>query len=104
MSESDSDSDYQDVGAEAIANGNIEERRVGGRINDDGIRVRGKDVNWFEVEKFENVEDFNESVIKKDLQDNFTLRRAREPDYADTEHYTCKFSRKVGFVPCLLQY
>ena len=56
------------------------------------------------VEKYKNVEEFNVSVIKKHLQDNFTLRRARENEEADIEHFTCKYSRKVGFLPCPVQY
>ena len=29
---------------------------------------------------------------------------AREPDYADTETYVCKFARRRGFLPCPLKY
>ena len=42
--------------------------------------------------------------VYKDIKSSFSLRRSREPDYADIELYTCKFSRKVGYIPCPLQY
>ena len=103
MSE-DSDSDYLDVGENIVNEENIEERRVGGQINSNGKRVRGTDISWIELSRFSSVAEYEESSIKKDLVDNFTLRRAREPDYADTEHFTCKFSRKVGCLACPLQY
>ena len=101
--ESDSD-DYRDVGEEIVIEENVENRRVGGRVNSAGKKVRGCDVNWMEFRRFANVEEYNQSEVKKDIADNFTLRRRREPDYADTEHFTCKYSRKVGYRPCPLQY
>ena len=30
--------------------------------------------------------------------------KKRSPEYADTEHFVCKHSRKVGYVPCPVQY
>ena len=103
---SDSDSDYvdvNDVGEHAIA-GEMSERIIGAHINAKGQKVRGKDFNWRDYEKYKNVEEFNVSEIMKHLQDNFTLRRARENEQADVEHFTCKYSRKVGFLPCPVQY
>ena len=101
--DSDSDSDYRDVGEDAIA-GEVFERTAGAQTNGNGQKVRGKDVNWCDYEKYTNVEEFKVSETKKDLEDNFTMRRARETEQADTEHYTCKYSRKVGFLPWPLQY
>ena len=96
------DDDFEDVGAPRSEEEACVER--GSAINPAGKVVRGKDIVWCDVEQFENVDAFKNSEVFKDLKENFSLRRSREPEYADTEHYTCKYSRKVGFLCCPLQY
>ena len=58
--------------------------------------IRGKDIQWVTSSKFDNIEEFKRSNIYLDLQTHFTLQRARESEYADSETYICKFLRKVG--------
>ena len=56
------------------------------------------------IETFDNVDDYESSDLFKELKDKFTLQRSRDPEYADTETYICKFCRKVGYFPCPLKY
>ena len=103
---SDSDSDYCDVGTEDFESdvGGIQNNFRNKKTNAAGKRVRGKDINWLPVKTFDNVEDYEQSDLFTALKGEFTLQRSRDPDYADTETYICKFSRKVGFLPCPLKY
>jgi hypothetical protein len=105
---SDSDSDYCDVGVddfEETSNivDNIENVRKK-KTNENGKNVRGKDIKWLTVKTFENVSEYENSDLFKEIKTNFTLQRSRDPDYADTETFICKFSRKVGYLPCPLKY
>ena len=107
---SGSDSDYVVVGAfendlELVSENshpisNVREKRV----NASGQVIRGKDIQWVTSSKFDNIEEFKRSDIYLDLQTHFTLQRARESEYADSETYICKFLRKVGYRPCPLKY
>ena len=65
-----------------------------------GRRYRGKDLDWQLRTSFENIEDYRNSNIFKDLKENFTLRKRRELNHGDVENFICRFSRKVGFAKC----
>ena len=103
---SDSDSDYCDVGADDFEicmadNYEVDKtKQTGGKSRG----ARGNDINWLPILNFEDVEDYDNSELFKLLKTKFTLQRSRDPDYADTETYICKFSRKVGYLPCPLKY
>ena len=70
------------------------------RVNDNGKKVRGRDLMWTLKTKFLNAKEFEESPIKQDLKDNFTLKRKHSLEYGDTDDYICKFSRKRRYQPC----
>ena len=102
--ESDSDSDFED----AVTNDNTEEtsdvtniqRKERGNINSGGKRVRGNDVTWSDYKSFDNAEEYLESEIYGKLKTDFTLRRSNEWDYGEVEIFTCKYSRRTGYLPC----
>ena len=106
--EDDSDEDYQDVGQtaqdEQVQDVGQTTQDEQAQTNSDGKRVRGKDIEWVDSEQFENIEEFHNSSIFQNLKTDFVCRRKREPEYADTEHYNCKFARNVGFLPCEFQF
>ena len=99
----DSDDDYTDVGDQEripteddTNNTNNSRKKTNGR--------RGKDISWSIYESYSNTAAFSLSDFKKELKKEFTLRKAWEIESADNEHYTCKYSRKKGYIPCPLQY
>ena len=96
---SDNDSDYSDAEeVEKVEGENFVSRDI--QVNADGANVRGKDVNWVEVYRFESAKEFHDSEIGKKIVAEFTVRKDREFNYADVKIYHCKFSRRVGFKPC----
>ena len=70
------------------------------KVNSNGVKVRGKDIVWEEIHHFENANEYMESEIAKKIEKEFTARKQREYSYADVKMYNCKFSRKVGYLPC----
>lgn len=96
------DEDYCDVGSNdiveeaepALAQPNLK----------NGKRIRGKDIDWFEFLLFDTTDGFMKSDLHTELKKEFTMKMAREPEYADTENYVCKFARRRGYLPCPLQY
>ena len=42
-----------------------------------------------------------ESDLYCDIQQHFTMRKGRENNYADTETYYCRFSRRKMYKICL---
>ena len=103
MYDSDSDDDYCDVGAIDATTADEETNETEVPSKKSG-NVRGKDINWIEFKAFENNEEFNESELNRELKNDFTMKTAREVDYADTENFSCKYARRKGFLPCPLQY
>ena len=107
---SDSDSDYCDVGLEhnSLVSNEIDvatkTTNDGSNTNRNGKKVRGKDINWIEKERFETIVAYKESQVYQNIVEEFSCMRRRSPDYADTEHFVCKYSRKVGYNPCPVQY
>ena len=106
---SDSDSDFCDFGLENNALFTTDQNDAVNakekvKKNAGGKRVRGKDLNWIEKERFDTIDAYKQSSVYEDIRSNFTCMRKRSPDYADTEHFICKFARKVGFLPCPVQY
>ena len=102
---SDSDDDYCDVGAvDTIVAEESGSAANNGPSVKNGKRVRGKDIVWIEFNRFDTTNDFNASEFCSALKKDFTMKMLREPDYADTETYVCKFARRRGFLPCPLKY
>jgi hypothetical protein len=105
MSDSDSDSDYVVVCEDNPNTGtNDANTDRASRVNDAGAKVRGKDVDWMQVEMFTNTEEFKTSKKKTMLDEHFTRRKNRSFAYGDVENFVCKFARKVGYVSCPLKY
>ena len=107
MSSDSDDSDFEDTFTQPLPsnnNVNVNEDTAAaaarGKINKDGKTVRGKDTNWLDFENFETVEEYFASDLFKKISDDFTLRRKHEWDYGDIEIHTCKFARRIGFLPC----
>ena len=101
----ESDSDIEDtfmdpllVNNNVTANNDVSQNH--GKINENGRKVRGRDIVWVDYESFENADEYHGSPLVKKLEDEFTLRRKNEWDYADVEIFTCKFARRSGFLPC----
>ena len=91
MSDIDSD-DYVDVGENVLAddcNDNVDAVVT----EKSGGKGRGRDIEWIEVERFSEKTMYENSPFYLDIKTNFTLRRARECEFSDTENFTCKFSR-----------
>ena len=102
---SESDSDYCDVGNSVDEGDNVVRNGMRkARTNDEGVKVRGTDVEWVEVVTFKNKEAFDESDIKAKLDKQFSRRKSRAFDYGDVDNFVCKYSRKVGFLTCPLKY
>ena len=91
-----SDSEFEDVAAEE----QITIPESSSRVSKHGKLVRGRDVNWKEVEVFDTAKDFFDSNRFKQLKSEFTVSRKRQFDYAQVSEYRCKFARKVGYNPC----
>ena len=66
--------------------------------------MRGKDLEWVEIDKFENEESYRKSEIKKKLFENLFRRKNRNFEYGVVENIVCKYARKVGYQPCPLKY
>ena len=94
-----SDSDFEDVAAEEQIIHNTDDDSSS-RVSKHGKLVRGKDVNWKEVEVFDTAQDFFASNRYKKLKLEFTASRKRQFDYALVSDYRCKYARKVGYNPC----
>jgi hypothetical protein len=93
------DADFCYVGEDEV----VVEASATEKVNKLGHKVRGPDLSWVEIKRFENAEDFKNSEIAKNLEDEYSLRKKREYDWADVHEYDCKFKRKVGFVPCAMK-
>ena len=94
-----SDSDFEDVGAEEQIHNNDDNESLS-RVSKHGKLVRGKDLNWKEVEVFDTAQDFFASTRFKKLKLDFTASRKRQFEYAQVSEYRCKYARKVGYTPC----
>ena len=96
----DSDSDYEDLG-ENVPNEDTGRTGIGNqKRNVNGKTIRGPDKCWIELQKFENSEAFKCSDLFKKIETDFTKRKTREYVYADVLEYSCKFTRRTGFLPC----
>ena len=106
----DSDDDYRDVGFENnalyVMDGNDATEHLArtSKVNSLGKKVRGKDIEWIEVARYSTILEYKESLVYKEIKEKFSCMRKRSPEYADTEHFVCKYARKVGYVPCHVQY
>ena len=97
-----SDSDFEDVVEEQSPADAAHEQVARGKSKA-GKLVRGKDVHWVEVEVFDDAQEFFASNIYKKLKQDFTVSRKRQFEYAHVIEYRCRFSRKVGYLPCTLK-
>ena len=102
---SDSDSDYVDIAENDTVivddtNDNVETgpARVG------QSKGRGKDIEWLEVARYIEKATYENSAFYLDIVKNFTMRKSRETELSDSEHFTCKYARKRGFLVCPIQY
>ena len=100
---SDSDSDYFDIGENdgTVVDDDIDDIEP---APDRSGKGRGKDIEWLEVARYTDKSTYENSAFFLDIKKNFTMRRSRETDFSDNEHFTCKYSRKRGFRVCPLQY
>ena len=98
--------DYCDVGVEqnSLVSNEIDvaakTNTDRGNTNSNGKKVRGKDINWIEKERFQTIVAYNKSQIHQNIKEDFSCMRRKSPDCANTEHIVCKLSRKVGYNPC----
>ena len=100
---SDSDSDYIDVHEEAKSSD--EDECVDSQDNNPRKPgVRGRDILWVELSRYADKASYEQSGFYEDIKTCFTLRKGRESEFSDSEHYTCKYARKRGFFACPLQY
>ena len=81
-----SDSDFEDVGAEEQIHNN-DDNESSSRVSKHGKLVRGKDLNWKEVEVFDTAQDFFASTRFKKLKLDFTASRKRQFEYAQLSEY-----------------
>ena len=95
MSEiSDDDSDYCDV-AEPIVEDHSDNIRKETRVNKEGVKVRGKDLEWVEIDKFENEESYRKSEIKKKLFENLSRSKNRNVEYGLVENFVLNMQEKL---------
>ena len=64
----------------------------------------GKDLDWEFFMEFENLERYKESVIKKELEDSYSLRKTCYTFGSTKEIWACKFSRRINFKECKSKY
>ena len=73
------------------------------RVNSNGKKVRGKDLNWTKKINFNNAKQYKDSNIVEDLEENYTLKRSNEYEYGTVLNYICKFNQKTRYQPCINQ-
>ena len=101
MSDSDNDSDYEDLG-EIVPNEDTGRKEPGNqKKNANGKTIRGPDKCWIELCKFEDNEAFKGSDLFKKIEKEFTKRKTREYGYADVFEYSYKFTRGLASCPAL---
>ena len=71
---SDSDSDYIDIAEDVLDN---EVENTDDRLQRKGKR-RGADIDWVEIARFSKSDKYEESEYFKDIQEIFTMRKARD--------------------------
>ena len=94
MDDDFSDENFTDVGEAPV------EEVEALRAKKNGSKIRGPDKSWIEVAKFSDASAFKNSEMATHLKTNFTTRKCRVFEYADIKEYECKFSRRVGYLPC----
>ena len=99
MSIQDSDDDYQDLVQSEETDNTTENVPNGPRVNANGVKVRGGDKCWKEIKIFSTADEFKNSEICNILFKDFSRRKTRDFKYAEVEEYTCKHSRRTGFLP-----
>ena len=97
---SGSDSDYEDLGEIVLNEDNGRNETGKQKKKANGKVIRGPDKCWIELLKFDDIEAFKGSDLFKNIEEEFTKRKTREYGYADVLEYSCKFTRRTGFLPC----
>ena len=69
------------------------------RVNAKGKHVRGKYINWKDLETFPTVDLYKESDIFNEISEEFTQKRYHDWDYGEVYNFVCKCSQRVGFLP-----
>ena len=100
MSTHDSDDVYQDLVQSDDIDDTAENVPKGPRVNENGVKVRGSDKCWKEIKLFASADEFKNSEICNVLFKDFSRRKTSDFKYAEVEEYTCKHSRRTGFLPC----
>jgi len=100
---SDSDSDYIDI-HENDKDSESSDSEKDTALPEKSSKGRGKDIQWIEIARYASKSSYEDSGYFHDIKKYFTMRKGRESEFSDTEHFTCKFSRKRGFLVCPLQY
>ena len=77
---SDSDSDFCDFGLEnnalfATDQNDAVNAKENVKKNAGGKRVRGKDLNWIEKERFDTIDAYKQSSVYEEIRTNFTCMR-----------------------------
>ena len=68
------------------------------------IRKRGKDLDWKEVERFDNPQAFNRSQIKVELDRKMRKHRVWRSMGARNQGYVCKVFKKRAWKSCPRKY
>ena len=94
---------YGDISDEAVdaeenQNEDYEVRTV--RVNEQGQKIRGRDLSWQKKISFNNMDQYNESALYEELKDNFTRKRMEDFEYGECYNYVCKFNKKTGYLHC----
>ena len=65
---------------------------------------RGPDLEWKFFLQYDTLEMYNESAIKKELSDKYSLRKMSETLGSTKEVHACKFARKKKYQECKRKY
>ena len=65
----------------------FERRRV--RVNEDGKKIRGKDMFWTKKIRFNNPREYEASNIIQELNEGYTRKQISEFEYRTVYNYVC---------------
>ena len=97
------DDDYVQFGQEDDDTTEVQEVQEV-RVNSQGIKVRGKDMEWLPAGSFHSDDRYKDSEIYKNLKEHFTLKRKSDTQFGAVENYVCRVSRRAGYVKCPKQF
>ena len=82
------DDDYVQFGQEDDDTTEVQEVQEV-RVNSQGIKVRGKDMEWLPAGSFHSDDRYKDSEIYKNLKEHFTLKRKSDTQFGAIENYVC---------------